>query len=71
MACHSSSWNDIVQSNSVWQQASMLYGQTFLIGCVLCLLLLLAEFFDLQFGLWFCLDLIFLNKGHIMCKHVP
>ena len=26
------------------------------IACVLCLSLLLADFFDLQFGLWFCLD---------------
>ena len=30
--------------------------RAFLIACVLCLSLLLADFFDLQFGLWFCLD---------------
>ena len=36
MACHLSSWNATAQSNSFWQRASILNGQTFLTGCVLC-----------------------------------
>ena len=32
---------------------SILSGRTFLIGCLLCLSMLLADFFELQFGLWF------------------
>ena len=32
--------------------------------------LFLAEFFDLQFWLWFCLDLMLLNKGYSVFKHI-
>ena len=69
MTCHSSSWNAIVQCNSFWWQL-FLYGGTFLIDCFLCLSLLLTDLFDLQFVLWFYLDLMLPKKGHRVCKHV-
>ena len=58
IVCYSRSRNTATKSNSFWRRGSILCGPTFLIDCVLCLLLLLADSFDLQLGLWFWLDLL-------------
>ena len=65
MACHSSSGNAIAQSNFFWY-AVFFHGEKFFRGCLLYLLLFFEDLFNLQFGLWFCLDLM---KGHSVCKH--
>ena len=71
MACHSSSGNAIAQSNFFWYALLFFHGEKFFRGCLLYLLLFFEDLFNLQFGLWFCLDLILPKEGPQCVQTLP